>query len=65
MSFIVLEENILNFRFLYTTPESYLRLLQCLGWGSLIFNGWKPLTRIAGSSVSDFTVVLNVSLHTF
>ena len=36
-----------------------------MGLFVIIFNGWKPLTSIAGSSVSDAAVVLNASLHTF
>ena len=38
------------------------------GWGGrlfvIIFSLWKPLTSIAGSSVSDVAVVLNTSLYT-
>ena len=36
-----------------------------MGLFVIVFNGWKPLTSIAGSSTSDAAVVLNASLHTF
>ena len=52
--------------FIYNTGVVFrTAAMSGMGLMMIIFNGWKPLSIVAKSSVSDVAVVLNASLHTF